>query len=107
MRLRIDREQVADATVIRISGHLVSSALPDLEAECGAATGRLILDLSELRLADPESLAFLRGLAAAGVGLEGASHFIAMLLSPVAEPLNGENATYAASDHTNTRRTKG
>ena len=79
--------------MIRITGHLVSSALAELTTECRATTGPLTLDLSELRQADEESLALLRRLAATGAVLGGASPYFAMLLAPIDEPLKSESST--------------
>ena len=78
--LRITVESRAPATVIRVDGHLAGDLVAELERACGAASGRVALDLSELQSADSRGVEVIRRLLDDGAELEACSPFIELLL---------------------------
>ena len=71
--------------VIRVDGRLDARALKDLQGLLGTsgATDAVSVELSGLTSVDPEGLAFLVGLRAAGCRLLGGSLYISRLLEEV------------------------
>ena len=80
MNVRITTTTDVDPTVIKIVGRLEAADVPELDKEIDSVDGRLVLDLSELKSAEPAGIERLRELAAGGAEFRGASPYVQMLL---------------------------
>jgi hypothetical protein len=78
MTLRIERSERGGLTVFAVSGHLEAEYIDELRRLFGPSRNftRIILDLSELRLADRECIRFLCSSEARGITLENCPHYI-------------------------------
>jgi len=80
MGLRIDVKSVGAKTRICVAGELLADGVGELKQAAGANGESLELDLSDLRFADSDGVATLRGLIDNGAIATGASPFIKKLL---------------------------
>jgi len=81
MTFRIIAEREKTADVVRVYGRLVGKvALEEFLHACQPAEAALVIDLTDLRLADEEALSALRSLRQKGVRLRGVSPYISLLL---------------------------
>jgi hypothetical protein len=72
--------EAADATTARLVGRLRDDGVALLADLCETARRPLVLDLSELTSASEAAILLLRRLAAGGVHVLGASHYVRLLL---------------------------
>jgi hypothetical protein len=78
-RITLDRD--SEIQIVRIAGWLESEDVAELERVVSDTSGRLRLDLTELRSADQTGVTLLKALRACGVSFVGASPFIRLLLA--------------------------
>ncbi|MFO1077162.1 MAG: STAS domain-containing protein [Planctomycetota bacterium] len=81
--LRILLEVTREGTTVRLEGQLRSPSLDELRRQTTdllQEPGRLFLDLTDLRYADPEGIAALLRLVDHGATIRGASIFVRQLL---------------------------
>ena len=86
MELRIDITSEGPVTVVHITGRLSRNTVTQLIEACDRIKGAEVLNLSNLRFADPAGIDVIRTLGAKGVEIRGASPFIQLLL----DDANGE-----------------
>jgi hypothetical protein len=78
--IRIERRDSEQGVTVKLHGWLSEEMLGELDRSCGFPAGRLVLDISQLMGVDEAGLRALRGRAAAGARLVGASPYIRLLL---------------------------
>ena len=78
MSLKIERSEQSGFTVFLLSGRLDTEHIPEIEKLFGAHAdyGKIIMDLSELRLADREAIRFLSRCEKAGLKVENCPAYI-------------------------------
>lgn len=81
MKLFISRRTLHPGTVVKVDGWLGAAGVPVLLETCSEAERPLVLDLRDLRDAEPEGVAALRRLVAAGAVVDAVPPYIALLLS--------------------------
>ena len=81
MGLRIDTEFKVSSTVLRIAGNLAGQSVSELEKVSSDLSGRLELDLSNLKWADTQGIDAIRRLRDGGAKVRNASPLIRMLLN--------------------------
>lgn len=81
MKLFISSRTLATGTRVKVDGWLSGAGIPALLEACDRAARPLVIDLSDLRDADPDGVAALAHLRASGADLVGASPYIALLLT--------------------------
>ncbi len=67
MTLRIQKSTDGGSSVFHVIGRLEVKNVPELQKLIDTGTGRIVLELGELRLADRESIEFLTRAEAVGV----------------------------------------
>ena len=80
MLLRITEERLEGSTLMHVAGRLGGEGVEELSRACGAPSGCLRLDLTDLLQADELGLSLLRTLRESGAELVGVSPFIDLLL---------------------------
>jgi anti-anti-sigma regulatory factor len=80
MAIRITATGDGEAQVLKVDGQLSADSGAELVRACEAVTGRLVLDLSDLRFADRRGVGMLRELRARGAVLQGLSPYLELLL---------------------------
>ena len=80
MDVRIEKRRDGDCTVIQVAGELKGQGVVELERLCRETTGRLSLDLSNLRSSGPGGVQLIRELAAQGVEISGITPYMGLLL---------------------------
>jgi anti-anti-sigma regulatory factor len=92
MELRIDIESKGSQTVVHVVGRLSGNAVAELRKACGRIEGAFVLDLSNLRFADPAGIGAIRKLGGKGAQVQGASPFVQLLLDEAPkEDADGKN----------------
>jgi hypothetical protein len=81
VKLFISQRALQPGTVVKVDGWLGAAGVPALLQTCSEAEPPLVLDLRDLRDAEPEGVAALRRLVAAGAVVDAVSPYIALLLS--------------------------
>jgi len=82
MRLRIAKKTSRTRVVVlQVDGELAREGVAELKRVCASITGRMRVDLSNLRSADDAGLATIRDLESAGAEVVGASPYIRLLLA--------------------------
>ena len=82
--MRITTSEDGDGVVVRIDGRLDTGGVTELERVLAPLSGRLRLDLFNLRSADEAGWDALRALRARGIALTRVSPFHRLLLSETA-----------------------
>ena len=80
--LRITFSSEGSRTVLRLAGELVEEGVAELEKVVSSYAGEIVVDLSELRFADPSAIRTLLAIADNGVELRRPSPYIRLLLTP-------------------------
>ena len=80
MDFRIEAKKEGDQTVIQVAGELKGQGVVELERLCRETTGRLCLDLSNLRSSGPGGVQLIRELAGQGVAISGVSPYMGLVL---------------------------
>ena len=80
MTIHISQFRSGDATVLQIDGWLEGQDSDELLLLAGGSTDEVVLDLSDLRSADPPGLRAIRRLVAQGVVVRGLSDYLKLLL---------------------------
>jgi hypothetical protein len=80
MMLRIEVRPENTRTTVSVAGRLEGQGVHELLEACNAVSGELVLDLTELRSADPRGIEAIQGLVRVDAKIEGASSFIRLLL---------------------------
>ena len=83
MLLRITTLKGGRTTTLRVEGGLDQGNVSQLVTEVEAAPAAVVLDLCRLRSADAVAVHVLQELKASGVAMEGASLYIARLLTMI------------------------
>lgn len=78
LRIVVDRSHATAA--LRLFGRLDAEGLEELQKSYESCTPPIALDLSQLRSIDDVGAAYLDGLVAAGVRVEGSNPYVATLL---------------------------
>jgi hypothetical protein len=81
VKLFISQRALQPGTVVKVDGWLGAAGVPALLETCSAAERPLVLDLRDLRDAEPEGVAALHRLVDAGAAVEALPPYIALLLS--------------------------
>jgi hypothetical protein len=81
VKLFISQRALQPGTVVKVDGWLGAAGVPSLLEACSEAERPLVLDLRDLRDAEPEGVTALRRLVAAGAVVDAAPPYIALLLS--------------------------
>jgi hypothetical protein len=81
MTILITRLESVETQVLKVDGLLSAEDTDVLLGACDEVTGRLVLDLSDLRFADRRGVDALRTLRARGIDLIGLSPYLDLLLS--------------------------
>ena len=76
----IEVAEVDDLRVVRVAGSIRDEHVPDLLAACGHASGRLRVDLTEVRSVDAIGVDALRRVRDGGAELSGVSMYIQLKL---------------------------
>ena len=76
MVMRIERVPRGQLMILRLSGRLQSEHVEQLKAEIEGNTGRVVLDLEEVKLVDPDTVCYLAECEANGIELSQCSAFI-------------------------------
>ena len=80
MDFRFEATKEGDRTVIQVAGELKGQGVVELERLCRETTGRLSLDLSNLRSSGPGGVQLIRELAGQGVAISGVSPYMELVL---------------------------
>jgi len=80
MTLRISAGGPGPTSRLKLDGRLTAEEVLELRRACTAATGRLVLDLTDLQFADRQGVNVLREFRAQGAQLIGVSHYLGLLL---------------------------
>jgi hypothetical protein len=80
MDFRFETKKEGDRTVIQVAGELKGQAVVELERLCRQTTGRLSLDLTNLRASGPGGVQLIRELAGQGVAISGLSPYMELVL---------------------------
>ena len=80
MELRITEEGSPDGPVIVVHGELLREGVPELKTACDRIRGKLLLDLTNMTVADAEGLKAILDLEAGGVEIVAASGYMRLLL---------------------------
>ena len=78
--IRVTSNQQSSNTVVRIAGRLEEHHLAELQQHCAVNEEKLVIDLSEIRSADSESIRWMHTVAERGAVITGPSPYIALLL---------------------------
>ena len=78
--VRISTKLETSGTVLQVDGRLQSEDVDELTREYAAAEGPIVVELTNLQSADEAGVDALQRLASAGVQIQGASEYIALLL---------------------------
>ncbi len=81
MKLFISQRPLAAGTAVKVDGWLSAPGVPALREACEAAAAPLVLDLTDLRDADPDGVAALRQLMGSNAKVIGATPYVELLLS--------------------------
>jgi hypothetical protein len=76
MTLRIERSTRQRFTVFSLSGHMEAEQVAELKKLLDRDYRNIILDLRDLRLADRDTVRFLRGCEADGMKLENCPAYV-------------------------------
>jgi hypothetical protein len=76
MVLRIESALEGQLMTLRLSGRLQAEHLPDLRAQIEGGTGKVGLNLEEVKLVDQEAVSFLATCEANGVEIIGCPTYI-------------------------------
>ena len=76
MTLKIQRSSNGESSDFRLSGRFEVQHIPELQKLMDLATGDIILDLQELKLADRETIEFLTRSEANGTGIKNCPEHI-------------------------------
>lgn len=76
MTLRIERSERQRLTVLTLSGRMEAAQIPELKDLFDRDYRNIILDLRDVRLADRDSVRFLRGCQADGTKLENCPAYV-------------------------------
>ena len=76
MVLRIETVSDRQLTILRLSGRLQSEHVEQLKAQIEGSTGRVVLDLEEVKLVDRDTVCFLADCEANGIELSQCSPYI-------------------------------
>jgi len=76
MTFRIERSERQGFTVFTLSGRMEAEQVAELKELFDADYRSIILDLREVRLADRETVRFLRGCEADGMNLENCPAYV-------------------------------
>jgi anti-anti-sigma regulatory factor len=92
MEIHIDIKSKGSQTVVHVAGRLSGDAVAELRKACDRIEGAFVLDLSNLRFADPVGIGAIRKLRGKGAQIQGASPFIQLLLDDAPkEEADGKN----------------
>jgi hypothetical protein len=80
VKLFISRRALDSGTAVKVDGWLNAAGVAALFEACAGIPPPLVLDLSDLRDADPDGVAALQRLATADATIVGASPYIQLLL---------------------------
>lgn len=80
MDFRFESKKEGDRTVIQVAGELKGQGVAELERLCRETTGKLSLDLSNLRSAGPGGVQLIRELVGQGVVISGMSPYLELVL---------------------------
>jgi len=80
MTIRIEVSSENTGTTVSVAGRLEGLGVHELLEVCNAASGELVLELTDLRSADPRGVEAIQELLRVGAKLEGASSFVRLLL---------------------------
>ena len=80
MNFRFEAKKEGDRTVIQVAGELKGQGVAELERLCRETTGKLSLDLSNLRSAGPGGVQLIRELSGQGVAISGVSPYMELVL---------------------------
>lgn len=86
MTLRISSNWPGPTSRLKLDGRLTGQEVAELRRAYAGATGKVVLDLTDLQFADRQGVSVLREIRAQGAQLIGVSHYLALLLG---ETLNG------------------
>jgi anti-anti-sigma regulatory factor len=78
--IRITSNQQGCKTVVHLAGRLEEHHLAELQQHCTVSEDKLVIDLSEVRSADSESIRWMHAVAERGSVITGPSPYIALLL---------------------------
>lgn len=92
MQLRITVSGDPDGVAVRVDGWLADAGVDELKRVLAATSGRVHLQLSDLRGADAGGVALLRELAGTGTTLAGLSPYLQLLLSESGSERAGDRA---------------
>ena len=76
MVLRIERVSHGQVVALRLSGRLQSEHLEQLQAQIGAGSQKVVLDLEEVRLVDRDVVRFLQTCETNGIELHHCPRYI-------------------------------
>jgi hypothetical protein len=76
MTLRIERSVRQGFTVFTLSGHMKAEGVAELKVLFATDYRTIVLDLRDLRLADRDSVRFLRDCQAAGMKIENCPAYV-------------------------------
>jgi len=92
MEIHIDITSKGSQTVVHVAGRLSGDAVAELRKACDRIEGTFVLDLSNLRFADPVGIGVIRKLGDKGAEVRGASPFVHLLLDDAPkEEADGKN----------------
>jgi hypothetical protein len=80
VKLFISHRALDPGTAVKVDGWLDAAGVAALLEACARSPSPLVLDLTDLRDADPDGVAALLRLAASDVTIVGASPYIQLLL---------------------------
>ena len=80
MDFRFEAKKEGDRTVIHVAGELKGQGVVELERLCRETTGRLSLDLSNLRSSGPGGVQLIRELSGRGGAISGMSPYMELVL---------------------------
>jgi hypothetical protein len=81
VKLFIAHRPLQPGTALKIDGWLGSDGVPALLEACSEAEPPLVLDLRDLRDAEPAGIAALRRIVASGARVDAISPYVELLLS--------------------------
>ncbi len=77
--------------MLQVAGELVEEGVAELEEVVSSYAGEIVVDLSELRFADPSAIRTLLAIANNGVELRRASPYLRLLLTRERERSNKQS----------------
>jgi anti-anti-sigma regulatory factor len=81
MECRIEIVQRPDGCTLHLAGRLNAARVPELRSACAAATGHVLIDLTDLVSADAVGIDALHRLHREGVELTGVPRYLWRLLT--------------------------